>query len=126
MSHDRVVGETIENRAIDVVNEETESGESTGDAQVKPGSDRNVHRRSIFGKVKKLRGKVRKLMRDVRASMPLVGIQRDDSVNVRLEMVNTQQGAAVGPSSFSSFYSDKTARRKRLPRSSLEQIHGPN
>ena len=126
VSHDRVVGETIENRAIDVVNEEIESGESMGDAQVKPGSDKNVHRRSMFGKVKKLRGRVRKLMRDMRASMPSAGIQRDDGVHVRVEMVNTQQGAAVGPSPFRSFSSDKTARRKRLPRFSLEQIHGPD
>jgi hypothetical protein len=103
VSHDRVVGEiTIENRAIDIVNEEIESGESTGDARVvEPGSDRNVYRRSMFGKIGR---KVRKLIRGMRASMPSVGIQRDDSVDVRVEVLNTQQGVAVGPSPFSSYF----------------------
>jgi hypothetical protein len=79
------------------VNEVIESVEEVQVTGIDSGE--NVHQ-SMVEKMKKLGGKVRKLVRDVRASLPSVGFQSEEGVKVRVEVVNSQD-VVVGLSSLS-------------------------
>ena len=55
-----------------------------------------VHHRSMLGKMKKFGGKVRKLVRVMRASLPSVGVQSEEHAKARVAILRNSQDAAVG------------------------------
>jgi hypothetical protein len=87
-------GLATENRVSEVVHEETEGGGCVEEVQVIPLRGEKVHQ-SMFVRIKKLGGKVRKLVRGVRASLPSIGVQSEEGVKVQIEVVNSQD-ATVG------------------------------
>lgn len=86
--------EIVENRATGAVNEEVERGD-TQVADIANGGEKM--NRSVFGKMKKLGGKVQKFVRDVRASLPSIGAQGGEGVKVRVEVMNSQVGHTFYP-----------------------------
>jgi hypothetical protein len=68
----------------------------------------------MFGKMKKFGGKVRKFVRVVRASLPSVGIQSEETVNVRAAVTNVQD-ATVCFCYILFYYTDYTRPDANFP-----------
>ena len=85
----------IEERAAGTMNEEMGSAEEAHVIELDAAFEK-VRHRSMFGKMKKFGGKVRKFVRVVRASLPSVGIQSEENMDMRIAVAKVQvQDSAV-------------------------------
>lgn len=86
----------LEDTTTEIMNVDVGGEENTVDIQTNESDDEKVHHRSMFGKMKELKGKFRKFVRVLRASLPSAAFQNDEGVNVRVEVVSSP-ATMVGP-----------------------------